>query len=44
MEAFWEYLNYGLALLGLGIVYLVRRVMRESARRRYAAMLRFKGA
>ncbi len=44
MEAFWEYLNYGLALLGLGIVYLVRRVMRKSARRRYAAMLGFEGA
>ncbi len=44
MEAFWEYLNYGLALLGLGIVYLVRRFTREASRRRYLAMLGMEGA
>jgi ABC-2 type transport system permease protein len=43
-QTFWEYLNYGLALIGLGIVYLVRRTMRESARRRYLAMLNLQGA
>ena len=43
-QTLWEYLNYGLALIGLGIVYLVRRTMRESARRRYLAMLNLQGA
>ncbi len=43
-QAFWEYLNYGLALLGLGIVYIVRRASRQSAKRRYQAMLGIEGA
>jgi len=31
---FWEYLNYGMALLGLGIVWLVRRQLRQRTRTR----------
>ncbi len=42
-QALWEYLNYGLALLGLAIVYLVWRVSRQSAKRRYEAMLGIEG-
>jgi ABC-2 type transport system permease protein len=43
-QAFLEYLNYGLALLGLGIVYAVRRVLRQNAKRRYLTMLGIEGA
>ena len=43
-QAFWEYMNYVLALVGLGIVYLVRRIMRERSKRRYQAMLGIEGA
>jgi ABC-2 type transport system permease protein len=43
-QSFWEYLNYGLALAGLGIVYFVRRTMREASQRRYMAMLNLQGA
>ncbi|MGA7327645.1 MAG: Gldg family protein [Rhodomicrobium sp.] len=38
-QMMWEYLNYGLALLGLGIVYFVRRRWREASNRRYLQML-----
>ena len=38
-QVFWEYLNYGLALLGLVLVWLIRRQMGKRARRRYAAVL-----
>jgi ABC-2 type transport system permease protein len=43
-QMMWEYLNYALALLGLGIVYLVRRHLRELANRRYLEMLGTGGA
>ena len=38
-RAFWEYLNYALALLGLGIVYLAYRAMRERRRRWYRQIM-----
>ena len=38
-RAFWEYLNYALALLGLGIVYLGYRSLRERRRRWYRRVL-----
>ncbi len=38
-QMFWEYLNYGLALLGLFVVWLIRQQIRLRARRRYAAIL-----
>jgi ABC-2 type transport system permease protein len=37
---FWEYLNYGLALLGLALVWLVRRSMRKRTKQHYLALLR----
>ena len=40
----WEYLNYALALLGLGIVYFVRRRLRQLSNRKYLEMLGTKGA
>ncbi|HHH35585.1 MAG TPA: ABC transporter permease [Gammaproteobacteria bacterium] len=43
-QMFWEYLNYGLALLGLGMVWLLRRHAMVRARRRYQAMLHEGGA
>ena len=39
-QMFWEYLNYGLALLGLLVVWLVRRRSNRQAQQRYAALLR----
>lgn len=36
---FWEYLNYALALLGLFVVWLVRRQARQRAQQRYDAIL-----
>ncbi len=39
VQFFWEYLNYGLALLGLLLVWLVRRSMTKRARRHYPALL-----
>jgi ABC-2 type transport system permease protein len=36
---FWEYLNYGLAVLGLLLVWLIRRRVSAGARRRHAAVL-----
>lgn len=38
-QMFWEYLNYGLALFGLLLVWLLRRQVNQQARRRYAAVL-----
>jgi len=38
-QQFWEYLNYGLALLGLLLVWLARRQARRRAQRRYAVIL-----
>ncbi len=40
----WEYLNYALALLGLGLVYFVRRRLRQLSNRKYLEMLGTKGA
>ena len=39
-QLFWEYLNYGLALLGLFAVWLWRRQVRRADRHRYDAILR----
>lgn len=36
---FWEYLNYGLALLGLFVVWLIRTRVNAHANNRYAAIL-----
>jgi ABC-2 type transport system permease protein len=36
---FWEYLNYSLALLGLALVWLVRRSMRKRTKQHYLALL-----
>jgi hypothetical protein len=38
-QRFWEYLNYTLALLGLGVVFFVYRMRSRSQRARYAAWL-----
>jgi len=38
-QQFWEYLNYALALLGLGAVWLVRRTARRRALRHYQTVL-----
>jgi ABC-2 type transport system permease protein len=38
-QLFWEYLNYGLALGGLGLVWLWRRRVRRAERVRYQAIL-----
>ena len=43
-QMFWEYLNYALALVGLGIVFVVRRWLRVGARRKYLTMLGTEGA
>ena len=43
-QPLWEYLNYALALLGLGIVYFVRRRLRQSSDRKYLELLGTKGA
>jgi ABC-2 type transport system permease protein len=43
-QQMWEYLNYALALLGLGIVYFVRRHLRELSNRKYLEMLGTGGA
>jgi ABC-2 type transport system permease protein len=43
-QMFWEYLNYALALAGLGVVYLLRRYLRLGARRKYLNMLGIEGA
>jgi len=38
-QMFWEYLNYGLAVFGLLVIWLVRGQARTSARKRHAAIL-----
>jgi ABC-2 type transport system permease protein len=38
-QMFWEYLNYGLALGGLALVWLWRRRVRQAERVRYQAIL-----
>ncbi len=38
-QQMWEYLNYVLALFGLGIVYFVRRHLRDLSNRKYLKML-----
>jgi ABC-2 type transport system permease protein len=38
-QVFWEYLNYALAFLGLLVVWLLRRQVRQRAALRYAALL-----
>jgi len=38
-QLFWEYLNYGLALLGLVVVWLWRRWVRSAERVRYQSIL-----
>ncbi len=43
-QALWEYLNYGLALFGLGVVYLARRAVRDHSQRRYQSILGLEGA
>ncbi len=43
-QMMWEYLNYALALIGLGLVYLIRRHLRGLASRRYLEMLGTEGA
>ena len=35
----WEYLNYGMALLGIGVVFLVHRGRKRRADRMYAGWL-----
>jgi gliding motility-associated transport system permease protein/gliding motility-associatede transport system auxiliary component len=43
-QVFWEYLNYALALVGLGVVYIVRRQLRLGTRRKYLNMFGIEGA
>jgi len=43
-QVFWEYLNYGLAALGLFVVWLIRRWMTARARRHYRLVLSMEGA
>jgi ABC-2 type transport system permease protein len=43
-QPFWEYLNYVLALAGLGLVYFIRRRLRQSSDRKYLELLGTKGA
>jgi ABC-2 type transport system permease protein len=38
-KMFWEYLNYGLAMLGLLMIGLIRRQISKRAALRYAAVL-----
>ncbi|MEJ2591186.1 MAG: Gldg family protein [Candidatus Thiodiazotropha sp.] len=38
-QVFWEYLNYGLALFGLFIVWLIRRQMNRHSQHRYASII-----
>lgn len=38
-QLFWEYLNYALAAIGLALIWLLRRRLRELARVRYARIL-----
>jgi ABC-2 type transport system permease protein len=38
-QVFWEYLNYGLALVALILIWLIRRQINRKAESRYAALL-----
>ncbi|MEJ2456571.1 MAG: Gldg family protein, partial [Candidatus Thiodiazotropha sp.] len=38
-QVFWEYLNYGLALFGLFVVWLIRRQIDQRSRQRYTTIL-----
>ncbi len=38
-QQFWEYLNYALALLGLAVIWLIRRGARQRAKRYYQTVL-----
>jgi ABC-2 type transport system permease protein len=40
IQLFWEYFNYGLAISGLALVWLVRRAMRKRTKQHYLALLR----
>jgi ABC-2 type transport system permease protein len=40
MQLFWEYLNYGLAFLGLLVVWFVRKSIRKGTERRHLAFVR----
>jgi gliding motility-associated transport system permease protein/gliding motility-associatede transport system auxiliary component len=42
-QASLEYLNYAVALLGLGLVYLIHRTSRRAIRHKYLAMLGSRG-
>ena len=43
-QQFWEYLNYGLVVLGLLILWGVYRLFKNAAQKRYLAMLNLGGA
>ncbi len=43
-QAWWEYLNYALALLGLGLIYMIQRYLRQAAQRKYVTLLGIEGA
>ena len=38
-HVFWEYLNYGLAVLGIGVVFLIRQNNRRQSANRFKAIL-----
>jgi ABC-2 type transport system permease protein len=38
-QVFWEYLNYGMALVGLFLVWIIRRQINQKTASRYAAIL-----
>jgi len=38
-QLFWEYLNYGLALFGLGLVWLWRRILRKRKQAQFETIL-----
>jgi ABC-2 type transport system permease protein len=38
-QLFWEYLNYGMAIVGLFLVWIIRRQLQRKAATRYAAIL-----
>lgn len=43
-QLFWEYLNYGLAILGLLVVYIAYRQTRKSTQSRYQEIINMGGA
>ncbi len=43
-QAFWEYANYALAMIGLAMVFAVYRLIRNGAARRYRNILESRGA